>query len=83
MKTRFIFASRASNLYNAVSSNYILPTLEKLPRLSLLGQKTDDEIAAKVKELHDLRVRNCSGTMALTAQVRILNTLLLGRNFDI
>jgi hypothetical protein len=54
-------------------NKYILPTLEKLPRLNLLGRKTDDEIAAKVEELHNLRVRNCSGTEVLTAQVRILN----------
>ena len=77
MKTRFIFASRASGIYNAVSSKYILPTLEKLPGLNLLGQKTDDEIAAKVEELYNLRVQTRSGTEVLTAQVRIF-TLLLG-----
>ena len=71
MKTRFMLASRASDIYNAVSSKYILPTLEKLPGLNLLGQKTDNETAAKVNELFNLRVQNCSGTEDLTAQVRI------------
>jgi hypothetical protein len=70
MKTRFIFASRASDVYNAVSSEYILPTLDELPNLSLLGEKTDAEISAKIDELHGLRLRICSGTEKLTAQVR-------------
>ncbi len=78
MKTRFIFASRASDVYNAVSSKYILPTLEKLPQLSLLGQKTEEEINAKVKELHDLRIKVCLGTEELTAQVRISFLFYLG-----
>ena len=70
MKTRFIFASRASDVYNAVSNKYILPTLEKLPELSLLGEKTDAEVRGKIGELHHLRVQACSGTEDLTTEVR-------------
>lgn len=69
MKTRFIFASKASDVYNAVSRQHILPILDMLPQLDLLSQATDGEIQAKLEELHDLRCRVCSETEALTKKV--------------
>lgn len=71
MKTRFIFASRASDIYNAVSSQYILPTLNRLPQLHLLGEKTNEGIMVKMEELHNMRLQLRAGTEALTMQVRI------------
>ncbi|KAL4934998.1 hypothetical protein BDV06DRAFT_229237 [Aspergillus oleicola] len=67
MKTRFIFASKASNVYNAVSSQYILPTLNMLPQLSRLD--TDDELKSKLQELHRLRCRVRLETGALTKKM--------------
>ncbi|KAJ6102317.1 hypothetical protein N7486_004744 [Penicillium sp. IBT 16267x] len=57
MKTRFIFASKASDVYNAVSSQYIMPTLDVLPELGQPGKTTDHEIQAKIAELHILRCK--------------------------
>lgn len=56
----------------------MLPTLEKLPQLKLLGQKIDEETLTKVKELHYLIFQAYSGTEALTAQVRISSLFCLG-----
>jgi hypothetical protein len=71
MRTRFVFASRASDVYNAVSNQYILPALDKLPQLQLLGRTSKEVIGAKMDELHDMRSQACSGTEALATQVRI------------
>ncbi|KAJ5455540.1 uncharacterized protein N7458_003804 [Penicillium daleae] len=69
MKTRFIFASKASNVYNAVSSQFILPTLDKLPELGLLNEATEREVMTKMEELHDFRCRVCSETVSLTQKM--------------
>jgi len=69
MKIRFIFASKASNVYNAVSSLYILPTLDVLPGLGCLGQAPDHEIQAKIDDLHKLRCRMSSETGLLAKKV--------------
>lgn len=58
MKTRFIFASKAWDVYNAVSSQYIMPTLDVLPELGQPGKTTDHEIQAKIAELHILGARS-------------------------
>ncbi|KAJ5683125.1 hypothetical protein N7462_006290 [Penicillium macrosclerotiorum] len=69
MKTRFIFASKASSVYNAVSSQFILPTLNKIPELGLLNEATEREVMTKMEELHDLRCRVCTETTSLTQRM--------------
>ncbi|KAL2830418.1 hypothetical protein BJY01DRAFT_254638 [Aspergillus pseudoustus] len=69
MKIRFIFASKASNVYNAVSSQYILPTLDVLPGLYCLNQASDHEIQAKIDDLHKMRCRVSSETGFLTRKM--------------
>ncbi|KAL4982537.1 hypothetical protein BDW68DRAFT_182448 [Aspergillus falconensis] len=69
MKTRFIFASKASNVYNEVSRQYIMPILNILPHLDLLKQATDDEVLTKLEELHELRCRVRTETGSLTTKM--------------
>ncbi|KAL3473103.1 hypothetical protein BJX99DRAFT_261649 [Aspergillus californicus] len=69
MKTRLIFASKASDVYNAVSTQYILPMLDILPELSCLNQAADHEIQAKIGEMHKLRCRVSSEADVLTRKM--------------
>lgn len=77
MKVRFIFASKASDVYNAVSSQYILPTLEVLSKLGYLNQAADHEVQAKIDEIHNLRCMVSSQTALLTEKVRCIVLLQL------
>lgn len=71
MKTKFLFASKASKIYNIVSSQHILPCLNMLPQLSLLSQATNDKILVKIEELHNLRCRVCCETGDLTQKLSL------------
>jgi hypothetical protein len=69
MKARFIFAAKASDVYNAVSRQFILPTLDILPGLGCMNQAPDHEIRARIDELHKLRCSVSSETDNLTRKV--------------
>ncbi|KOC18838.1 hypothetical protein AFLA70_196g001771 [Aspergillus flavus AF70] len=68
MKTRLIFASKASDIYNAVSSQFILPTLDAL-LVSGLSHTADHEIQAKIDQLHLLRCKVSSESDHLTRKM--------------
>ena len=53
--TRFNFASRASEVYTAISAKYIIPTIDKLPQPRLPDEGTDGEINSRLAALNTLR----------------------------
>jgi hypothetical protein len=61
MMTRFHFASRASEVYVAISTQYIIPTINKLPQLRLLDEGTDKEINDRFALLNTLRIEIGNG----------------------
>ncbi|KAL3468133.1 hypothetical protein BJX64DRAFT_283016 [Aspergillus heterothallicus] len=69
MKTRFIFASKASSVYNAVSSQFILPTLNILPGLGCPNHTAEYEIQARIDEIHRMRCAVGAETDSLTRQM--------------
>jgi len=69
MKTRFHFASRASKVYTAISTQYIIPIINKLPQLRRLEKGTDQEINEKLASLNKLRIEIGDGTEKLAGKV--------------
>ncbi|QYT06309.1 hypothetical protein H0G86_013167 [Trichoderma simmonsii] len=62
MRARFVFASRASGVYNNISTQYILPIIDRVDSLCLFHSETNDEIDGKLAELEALRKKMVSAT---------------------
>ncbi|KAM6479464.1 hypothetical protein HDV62DRAFT_368673 [Trichoderma sp. SZMC 28011] len=62
MRVRFVFASRASALYNNISTQYILPIIDRVDSLCLFHSETNDEIDRKLAELQDMKRKMVSAT---------------------
>ncbi|PNP56281.1 hypothetical protein THARTR1_03806 [Trichoderma harzianum] len=62
MRARFVFASRASAVYNNIFTEYIAPIIDRVDGLCLLHSETNDEIDGKLAELEDMRRKMVSAT---------------------
>ncbi|KKP06895.1 hypothetical protein THAR02_00976 [Trichoderma harzianum] len=62
IRARFVFASRASALYNNISTQYILPIIDRVDSLCLFHSETNDEIDRKLAELEDMKRKMVSAT---------------------
>jgi hypothetical protein len=74
MRTRFAFASRASEMYTVISAKYILPTIDKLPQLRHFDEGTDEVIESRLVALNKLRIEICTGTEQSTARASVNST---------
>lgn len=71
MRVRFVFASRASALYNNISTQYILPIIDRVDSLCLFHSETNDEIDRKLAELQDMKRKMVSATEECVIEVRV------------
>ncbi|KAL5363014.1 hypothetical protein BJX96DRAFT_177695 [Aspergillus floccosus] len=69
MKIRFIFAAKASHIYNAVSNEFIEPTANRFQGLRRLNKASDEELRQEIQELYALRHRVCEGTERLASRM--------------
>jgi hypothetical protein len=70
IRTRFHFAARASKIYEVISAQYIIPTIDKLPQLRLVDDGTDEEINSRLAALNTMRVEICNGAEEQTAKMQ-------------
>ena len=67
MKTRFLFASQAAELYNDVSEQFIIPGVNWLSGLRL-EEGSEETTDKRVAELEQWRKKLCIGAENLTAK---------------
>jgi hypothetical protein len=67
MKTRFLFASKASELYNDVSEQFIIPGVNWLSGIHL-EEGSEEAIDKRVAEIEQWRMKICIGAENLTAK---------------
>jgi hypothetical protein len=67
MKTRFLLASKAAELYNEVSERFVIPGVSWLTGLCLENE-SDDTIEKTVLEIEEWRTKICVEAEKLTAK---------------
>jgi len=67
MKTRFLFVSKASELYNDVSDQFIIPGVDWLSEIRL-EEGSEEAIDKRVAEIEKWRMKICIGAENLTAE---------------
>jgi hypothetical protein len=67
MKTRFLFVSKASELYNDVSEQFIIPGVNWLSEIRLEAG-SEEAIDKRVAEIEQWRTKICIGAENLTAE---------------
>lgn len=69
MKASFNFLLRATEIYVAVSTKFITPTIRKFGDLRLYQAGTEADIKEKMEALNQLRLAACDGTNDLAIRV--------------